>query len=279
MIEAALSRHDRWRLSALLRQYPTLRIEPSRGDELVLAGKMPFHATGPDGITISDVYSVELSIPSTFPRSLALVRETEGRIPLRYHKLEGNYLCLGTPTEQRLVLATSPTLPFFVSRLLVPYLYGYSYFERYGSMPFGEEDHGDQGIRDHLGRLFHAPATEGVEEFLRLASLKKRSANKFLCPCGSGQRLGRCHNRCVNRLRRSLGTGWFRAEYLSVCAVLDKPRRPTRPRATKPPTLRETLERTSLGSPQSMDRLSQVTAELAQTISGSIGRPTGFPSV
>lgn len=276
MTDAVHERHGRWRLGDLLREYPNLRIVPSIGNELVLAGKLAFHVSGPDGLAIADEYSVEVLVPPNFPRSLALVRETDGRIPKRHHKLEDDFLCLGTPTEQRLVLARCPTLPHFVSRLVVPYLYGYSYYAEHGTLPYGEEQHGDQGIRDQLGRLFHAPAISGVEEFLRLTSLKKRSANKLLCPCQSGRRLGRCHNRVVNRHRKNLGTKWFREEYVSVCALLGKRRSSSRSRQSKPPTLRETLESTnnSVPSPHpSLEKLGEVASVIGRTIGGSAERP------
>jgi SEC-C motif len=50
-------------------------------------------------------------------------------------------------------------------------------------------------------------------EMVPLTTLKKRVANKHLCPCGSNRRLGKCHNLTVNRLRKQLGRSWFRKEY------------------------------------------------------------------
>lgn len=41
--------------------------------------------------------------------------------------------------------------------------------------------------------------------YCTLATMKRRRANKQLCPCGSGRRLGRCHNRKVNVLRDRVG--------------------------------------------------------------------------
>ena len=125
--------------------------------------------------------------------------------------------------------------------LVLPYLYGYSYYERHGVMIFGEQEHGDQGIRDQLGQLYQAPPIEGVEEYLRLTGLHKRVANKRPCPCRSGRRLGRCHNRVVNALRSRLGRHWFRDEYENVCSVLGKPGSRKRRVAAKPPTVRELL--------------------------------------
>jgi hypothetical protein len=48
---------------------------------------------------------------------------------------------------------------------------------------------------------------------VRLAGKKKRIANKLPCPCGSGRRLGRCHNLKVNGLRHQLGPKWCRTQY------------------------------------------------------------------
>jgi len=40
--------------------------------------------------------------------------------------------------------------------------------------------------------------------------MRKRHANKERCPCGSGDRVGWCHHRQLNRLRKRLGRYWFR---------------------------------------------------------------------
>ena len=95
-------------------------------------------------------------------------------------------------------------------------LYGYSFFSEHGRMPYGELPHGDAGVREHLASMFGARASQRPEEFLRLAGMKKRQANKEPCPCGSGRRLGLCHSRNVNRLRSQLGRQWFQAEHKQI---------------------------------------------------------------
>jgi hypothetical protein len=92
-------------------------------------------------------------------------------------------------------------------------LYGFSYREKHGCLPFGELDHGMKGICKDLAKLFEVKDEKAAEEMVRLAGMKKRDANKQRCPCGSGQRLGKCHNRQVNRLRDGLGPSWFRDHY------------------------------------------------------------------
>ena len=93
---------------------------------------------------------------------------------------------------------------------VVPYLYRYSHLETYGDAPFGDLDHGPDGIREDLKSLFGVDHKSAVLPFVCLVAMKKRHANKRKCPCGSGRRLGRCHNRIVNRLRDRLGRNWFR---------------------------------------------------------------------
>jgi hypothetical protein len=206
-------RYRRWQLEELLTRHPGLRIVPSGDDRLTLSGNISFSLQGPNHEPIEDTYRVELQVPPDFPQELPTALETGRRIPTSFHKFKGGALCLGAPTALRMKLAQSPTLPTYVDKLVVPYLFGYSYFLQHGEMPFGELAHGATGILEYLAELFGASNSKGSHDFLRLASLKKREANKQLCPCRSGRRLGRCHNRQVNDLRDHFGRSWFRHEY------------------------------------------------------------------
>jgi len=220
MSSALRDRYDQLLVETVLDRYSGLRIVPSRGGDLRLAGALAFNAIGPDGETIDDEYDVEITVAPGFPIRIPGVRERGGRIAQDYHKLEGGLLCLGAPTALRLKLSTSPTLLTFVERILIPYLYGHSYFLKHGQMPFGELDHGDAGIRAELAAIFGVRSGTQPEEFLRLAGLQKRRANKEPCPCGSELRLGRCHNRRVNDFRTRMGRLWCRNEYIRVMGGL-----------------------------------------------------------
>jgi len=110
-------------------------------------------------------------------------------------------------------LGEKPTLLTFIRKCVIPFLYGFSYFQKHGVLPFGELAHGLKGIRQDYASLFEVSNERAAEEMVRLASMKKRYANKRPCPCGSRRRVGKCHNRKINRLRRQLGRSWFREEY------------------------------------------------------------------
>jgi hypothetical protein len=216
MAETAADRFARWRLQDTLLRYPGLRIAPSAGEELKLAGELRFRVTGPEGVTIEDSYEVELRVPADFPPRTPTAQETGGRIGPAYHKREGGLLCLGAPTELRIRLVTSPTLLAFVERVLIPYLFGHSYYTVHGKMPFGELEHGTAGLLQHFAGLFGVADRAAARGFVRAASLRRRVANKMPCPCGSRRRLGRCHNRRVNRVRALLGRAWFVQELVAL---------------------------------------------------------------
>jgi hypothetical protein len=206
---------DRWGIQALLDRYPSLRLRPAGNAVVVLAGPLSFVADGPDGERINDEYHVRLSIPRSFPSRIPSAWETAGRIPRDYHKLDDGSLCLGAPTTLRLQIHRHRSLLGFVEHCLVPYLYGRSYFEQHGTMPFGELDHGAKGLRQDLATLLGTDNHAVVADFANLAGTRRRLANKQPCPCGSGQRVGRCHHRTINRLREQLGRPWFRhLEYM-----------------------------------------------------------------
>jgi hypothetical protein len=204
-------RIEKWRVDELLEKYSGLRLVPFRGEGLKLAGTIMFSAKPRTLEALTDEYHVEITVPPEFPRAVPAVRETAGRIPLAYHTLADGTLCLGSPTRLRLIASESRFLTRFVERCVIPYLYGRSYFEKHGVMPFGELAHGDEGIRQDLVAIFGVQGRGDPDEFVRLAAMRRREANKQPCPCGDGRRLGRCHNRRVNALRSRLGMQWFRA--------------------------------------------------------------------
>src|SRR5438034_202580 len=132
MAESIRERYGRWRLEELLLRYPGLRIVPSDGVGLTLAGDLAFRVKGPSQELIEDSYAVELHIPASFPHIVAMAKETGGRIAKTFHKLEGDFLCLAAPTQLRLELSLAPTLVRFVEGFVIPYLFSHSLFFKQG---------------------------------------------------------------------------------------------------------------------------------------------------
>jgi hypothetical protein len=208
--------YEDWRLAELLRLFPELSMEPVVNGWIRIAGVLTFSLQYQDLECIADSYTISLEIPEEFPRRLPMARETAGRIPKSFHTDPNGTLCLGSPTRLQLALGVAPTLPRYVKKCVLPFLYSFSYFQRHGVLPFGQLDHGSNGIRHDYADLFGVTSEHAAQEMVRLASLRKRHANKHMCSCGTLFRVGRCHHGQINRLRSQLGRLWFRAEYQSL---------------------------------------------------------------
>ena len=199
---------DRFRMSEiaeLLVRYPGLRLVPSGSMALRVEGTLTFSADGKMTEVIEDAYDVRIEAPENFPEQMAMAWETAGRIPPNYHKLTSEALCLGSRVGLRLQMGGSRSLLRFVERCVIPYLYGYSYSVKHGAPPFGELEHGELGSLQDLASLLGVEDLNLAFGYCALAATKRRRANRRPCPCNSGRRLGRCHNRKVNALRHRVG--------------------------------------------------------------------------
>lgn len=188
-------------ISEAINRFENLRLVPSKDGDIVLRGVIDFTASANGCRTVSDSYEINLRIPNAYPSELPVVHETGGRIPKDFHKLEGNALCLGSPFRLWLLIKQNPSLLNFVERVVIPYLYAYSLHQAGEAMPFGELKHGVPGLVDDLGEMLGATDPKTATAYVEAIVRKKRIANKRPCPCGSGMRLGCCHNRRVNGLR------------------------------------------------------------------------------
>lgn len=193
-----------WRIVEVLRRYPSLRTVPTVAGGVRLAGELAFDRVFND-VRIQDRYAIEISLPSGFPVSLPSVKEIGGRIPVSFHHLDDRHLCLGSPFRIYLAMQENPSVLAFIEGWVVPYLYGFSHKELYGTLPFGELEHGFEGLIVDLQHIFGVMTEGACLEMLKLAGLSRRMANRQTCPCGSKRRTGRCHNRQINAFRRKMG--------------------------------------------------------------------------
>ena len=221
MKETAAEQLRRSQIVELITRYEGLRLLPSAGPTQCISGTLTFRAEGCRTPMIEDSFEVRIEVPEQFPESMALVWETAGRIPLSYHHLDNQALCLGSRVRLHLEMEGSPSVLRFVDRCLIPYLYGYSHFSATGIMPFDELDHGELGSLQDLASLLGTKMDDSFP-FCLLASMPRRRANKRPCPCGSRQRLGRCHNRKVNALRDRVGRVFLQREMVRIVHALRK---------------------------------------------------------
>ena len=134
-------------VAELRREYEGLTRLREGEDGLVVSGPLPFEASSDGHETIADAFEIDLIVPAAYPKALPWVLETSGRIRDDYEHVYANgKLCLAVPTEERLIFGREPCLRGFVTNLVIPYCYGYCYWERHGVHPFGEREHGGRGL-------------------------------------------------------------------------------------------------------------------------------------
>ena len=217
MTESVAERFRRSEIAELLARYPGLRLVPSGSMALRVEGTLRFCANGKKTEVIEDGYDVRIEAPEKFPERMALAWETGGRIPPDYHKLTNGALCLGS--RVRLAAADGRVAVASALRRALRDPVPLRLFV------FGE------ARRAALRRTWRTassarsrtwPVCSASRTWLLPSAIacwprtKRRRANKQPCPCGSGRRLGRCHNRRVNALRKRVGRAVLASEMRTI---------------------------------------------------------------
>lgn len=203
----------------LVQTFPSLRLCEDRPRHWVIRGKISFSASFQND-TITDTFSVMIILPDDYPHSPPNVQETGGRIPADFHQNPDRTLCLGIPIEVRQRFKKEPTLLAFVEKLLIPYLYSYSYFEKYGKLPFGEFAHGGKGIREYYQELFKTDDIYIVLELLKIMANGSYRGH-HLCPCNSGKILRKCHGQLILKLLKEYPKEIFFKDFLYILISLE----------------------------------------------------------
>ena len=199
-----------------LASQPGMRLVPSFDGTIVIRGALNINCVfGPDHV--EDTFHVEILIPDAFPNAVPSIRELSGRIPKDFHTNPGGMLCLGTGIRLQLELAMDRSFTGFSRNCILPYLFGRAVFERRGVMPFEELEHGAPGILHDLQLIFGVTTELEAITSARLASIRRRVANKLPCHCGTGVRLGRCGHRVrINQLRSLVPRSQFAKVLLDI---------------------------------------------------------------
>ena len=205
-------------LPAFLKDYPHVSIRPAAGPGVVIQGLFHFAARHESHPEIIDSFELRIVVPPAFPKDLPEVTELGKKIPRNgdFHVNPNATFCLGSPLRLLWKLSQRPSLLGFTSHCLVPYLYAVSHKLQFGGeLLFGELKHDTEGIVEDYLDLFGLSNPEQVRRVLHLLGMKKRRANKELCPCECGNRLGRCRfNKRMRQFRQRSSRSWFKAQQI-----------------------------------------------------------------
>ena len=186
------------------------------GNDTILKGTLCFEASANGHDSMTECFDVEILIPEKYPENLPRVREIGGKIDADYdHFDESRTLCLAVPIEERRVFLEEPSLLGFVNRLTVPYLYGYCHWKTYGVHPFGESEHGPEGIVRHYMDLLGL--TDQLSVLAVIAFLYERGyRGHHPCPCGSKSKVRNCHGKALRELYEQHTVVTLKNEFLAI---------------------------------------------------------------
>jgi hypothetical protein len=203
-------------LVQLQEKYPELNHVRSNGS-VILSGRIMFNLVDPDTgkPPIKDEYNIEITITSDFPATIPSVRELDGKIKRSYeHVSQKGVLCLGIPIELRLLLKKYPTVEGFIENIVKPNLFAYSFYRKYGIMPWGDRPAGPNAFFLYYAELFQMLEIETIISLIHIV-IKGDYRGNSVCPCGSSKMLNECHGETIYSLWQ-LPWNYILIDYLAL---------------------------------------------------------------
>lgn len=206
-------------IAELQQAYSGLTEVSADGNGTVLKGPLRVEASADGFDSITECFEIEMVIPELYPEELPRVREIGGKMDANYsHVYESGKLCLAVPIEERRLFLEQPSLLGFVDKLVIPYFFGYCHWKMHGVHPFGESEHGSQGIVRHYMDVLGL--TNEISVLAMIAFLYEYGyQGRHPCPCGSRKRVRKCHGEVLRRLYKLHTQDTLMTDYCAALAV------------------------------------------------------------
>ncbi len=169
-------------------------------DLIILEGKLEFYASF-NNQEISDSYLIRIIFPNEYPNYLPEAYEIGNRIPENYHKNTDTSLCLGAPPDQIQKFNVEPNILNYINNLVIPYLYRFSFIEKFGKAPFDDYSHGALGLLEYYFDYFDINSIPLLGKFFLLI-LENTYRGHSICPCGSNKKIRICHGSKIMRISK-----------------------------------------------------------------------------
>jgi hypothetical protein len=199
-----------------------LELKETIDGRFTITGKLGFTKRH-DGKTIQDDYDIEIAIPDDYPQNPPTVKEIGNKIPRdkdnHVNSTDGT-LCLGAPLAVKETFAQRRNLLWFVKEQVVRFLFNNSYKRDYGVRPDGELPHYGKGLLEYYYEFFGTTDNITVLEFLRILA-NNHYDDHSICPCGSGNKIRKCHYRILKKARRLQSAKKFQYELAQIMIDLN----------------------------------------------------------
>lgn len=183
---------------------PKLRIEPYKHD-FVVGGKFVV-SDGPSEDGPLAEFDVVIFVPARFPEKEPKVWETDGKLPNDIDRhTYGDTACCTCVWAEWLARNPTPTFREYLEGPVYNFFLSQLYFEACEEWPFGEREHGLDGVVQAVAKILGQPSLtlEDSRRYLRALSAKQLKGH-FDCPCGSGRRIRACHFDEISKMRARL---------------------------------------------------------------------------
>lgn len=155
-------------------------------------------------ISITDEYTIQILFPFNYPKKLPIVKEINKRIPSDpdFHNDKGVAgFCFGVPADILRKISHDNTFKFYISEIIIPFLYAHSFYEQYKQYPWPTRSHYQAGLIEFYKEFFQLPDENTAQNFLsEIKKYKNTIKGHILCPCGSNKKFRNCHQKLYNKL-------------------------------------------------------------------------------
>ena len=186
--------------------YPDLHFV-DRDDKVMVRGYLPISSND----RVWDRYRIEISLPTDSPRGLPEIRELDARIPPvadRHVFTDTKAVCVMLPDAYWYEFPNGLDLIEFLGGPLLSFLANQSLIERGCAdvWPDGEWGHGALGIYEFYSGILGIEEPTRVMECLMVLLKSTRVKGHWMCPCGSGTRIRKCHGPSLIDLQSKVPT-------------------------------------------------------------------------
>lgn len=200
--------------------FPNVTLTFENGSYYV-RGEILFHAKYVEEEITNVSFLIELGLTPSYPNIPPVVKELGGRIPSTFHTFTDGTLCLGAPLAVKMTFAKNPTLMGFVKTLVIPYLYSFTYMELNKELPYGELDHGAEGVLNYYKELFQVDSDEHTLDLIYILASQSYRGH-LMCPCKSGKILRKCHGPLLLKIQRYHTVKEFRIDFIDCLDFIKK---------------------------------------------------------
>ena len=217
-------------LSALTNQfnlldkiYPGLEYGIDKEQDCFYVAGVLFFSASYRGIEIKDSYLIKVNVPWDFNEYHHPVSyEIGGRIPKNFHHYKAGNLCLGLYTSIFDKLIDDCTLLSYFRNILIPYLYAFSYHEKYKEMPFGNYGHDKDAMILYFRDKLNGISSDRLLDFLIYMYSPNVYGSHRDCLCGSKRPLRQCHLQLVLALNKRYPKALFKHDLLNCVHQLSE---------------------------------------------------------